>query len=501
MTPVYLSRPVKQFSGSRQPLVELAQEALEALLASGGPPPGLLLMASAHPQELAGISGPELEAAVAARAGLFGLKTRVEFYANPGIEEPTAHLAASAAGAALVHEAARRVARGQETSIAVLGLEQMRLTDRETTTQALRSLIHPAERACGLTMPALGALLMRQMETRHPGLQEALTTLTVANRGRTVLNPRAHIRKALRVEDIRSDKNPPVSEPLRLFDVAPTSSGYAGLFVTADAPPHDIQVQVAGIGRGLDTLSVCRRGADFRATREAMAELLEHVGWEPGDIRRRVGTAEVHDAFPIIEFMGLLDCGLLAPETAVADILAGAVAPTGRQPVNATGGVMGGHPIAATGVGQIVELYLEAVGRSEGGVSLGPDGGYALAFNVGGPLTYNCVTLLCAFRREEGPPRDFRLSQRPHAVAADLDCALGPAPRPGPARLVAATALQYPPPGYAAPCAIGVVESEGHLHFVPCVNGLASHPPRHANAIVELIRTNGHLSADQPVAH
>jgi hypothetical protein len=134
MTPVYLSRPVKQFSGSRQPLLELAQEGLEALLASGGPPPGLLLIASAHPLELAGISGPDLAAALAGRAGLFGLKTRVEFYANPGLEEPTAHLASSAAGADLVHEAARRVARCEETSVAVPGLEQMRLTDRETTT-------------------------------------------------------------------------------------------------------------------------------------------------------------------------------------------------------------------------------------------------------------------------------------------------------------------------------------------------------------------------------
>lgn len=501
MTPVYLSRPVKQFSGSRQPLLELAQEGLEALLASGGPPPGLLLLASAHPLELAGISGPDLAAALAGRAGLFGLKTRVEFYANPGLEEPTAHLAASAAGAALVHEAARRVARGEETSIAVLGLEQMRLTDRETTTQALRSLIHPAERACGLTMPALGALLMRQMETRHPGLPEALTALTVANRGRTVVNPRAHIRKALRVEDILGEKNPPVSEPLRLFDVAPTSTGYAGLFLTAAAPPHPIQVQVAGIGRGLDCLSVCRRGIEFRATREAMAELLNHLGWEPRDIRRQVRTAEIHDAFPIIEFMGLIDCGLLEAGSAVDEILAGAVAPTGALPVNATGGVMGGHPIAATGVGQIVELYLEATGRSEGGVSLGPDGGYALAFNVGGPLTYNGVTLLSAFRREDGPPRDYALSQRPHAVAADLDRSLAPPPAPGPARLVAATALQFPPPGFDTPCAIGVVETAGHLHFVPCVNGLAGHLPRHGNTMVELIRTNGHLSADAPLAH
>jgi acetyl-CoA acetyltransferase len=64
------------------------------------------------------------------------------------------------------------------------------------------------------------------------------------------VNPRAHIRKVLRVEDITGEKNLPVSEPLRLFDVAPTSTGYAGLFLTADAPPHGIECRWPGSAAG-----------------------------------------------------------------------------------------------------------------------------------------------------------------------------------------------------------------------------------------------------------
>src|SRR5512140_296972 len=202
MAIVHLSRPVKQFSGSRQPLTEIALEGFEALLASGGPPPEVLLLTSAHPFELAGIAGPELARIVAARAQELGLSTRVEFYANPGLEESTAHFAASAAGAALFHEGARRVARGEVVRLAVLGVEQMRLTERETTTQALRSLIHPEERSTGLTMPALGALLTRRFEVDFPGLSRALTALTIANRSRTAANPRAHMRKTIRLEEI-----------------------------------------------------------------------------------------------------------------------------------------------------------------------------------------------------------------------------------------------------------------------------------------------------------
>ena len=517
---VYLSRPVKQFSASRQPLVELAREGFEALLASGGPPPDILLVTSAHPKELAGTTGAELAWSLAAHAVELGLKTRVEFYANPGLDEPTAHLAASSAGAALVHEAARRVQRGETGLVAVLGVEQMRLTDRETTTQALRSLIHPAERATGLTMPALGALLTRRFEADFPGLGQALTALTIANRSRTAANPRAHMRKTICREEIAGERNPIVSDPLRLFDVAPTSSGYAGLFLSREPGPLPMQVVVAGIGRGLDHLSVARRfapktrppaaarlplkgrgpknGADpaplgsvprSAATGEAMRELLDGLGWSIHEFRRRVSYAEIHDAFPIIEFLGLLDCGLSSPVSIVEEIASGAFDPGGRLPVNVMGGVMGGHPIGATGVGQIVELYLQAQGRAEARVSSNSLH-YAFAFNVGGPLTYNCVTLLCAFPATDGPPREFQLSLRPHATAADLRTSLGPVVERGAARILGGTRLEFPPPGYPNPCHIALVAAGDAVQFVPCLD-----EPSPPGTITRLIQTNGHLSA------
>jgi len=505
---VHLSRPVKQFSGSRQPLEEIALEGFEALLASGGPPPDTLLLTCAHPLELAGVTGEDVAAAVARRAGELSLATRVEFYGNPGLEEPTAHLAASAAGAALLHEAARRVARGESRHMAILGLEQMRLTDRETTTQALRGLIHPAERETGLTMPALGALLTRRLEADFPDLNRALTALTIANRARTAANPRAHIRKTIRLEEISGERNPIVSDPLRLFDVAPTSSGYAGLFLSAAPGPHPVQVIVAGIGRGLDLLSVAGRrlvvepanGAGnasvpcSAATDEAMNEVRATLEWTPEELRRNVAFAEIHDAFPIIEFMGLLDSGL-APRGEIMEMIAGgALDPDGRLPVNIMGGVMGGHPIGATGVGQIVELYLQSVGRAETRVSK-PDVHYSFALNVGGPLTYNCATVLCAWPTSEGPPRSFRLSQREAPTAADLDRSVGPALLPGAARVLSHTRLEFPPPGFEVPCRIALVASAAGTRIVAS-DALGESVP----AMIELVRTNGHLTARAPLS-
>lgn len=491
MAAVYLSRPIKQFSGSRQPLVEIALEGFEALLASGGPPPELLLVASAHPYELADITGFDLAGWLAGRARELGIPTKVEFYANPGLEEPTAHLAASAAGAALFHEGVRRVAHGGVRSVGVLGVEQMRLADRDTLTTALRGLIHPEERSAGITMPALGALLTRRLEADFPDLGQALTALTVGNRSRATRNRRAHVRKALRMEDVDTDRNPFVSEPLRLFDVAPASSGYAGIILAREPGPFPVRVVVAGIGRGLDRLGVAGRPLQHHAaaTRAAMDELLEGLGWTPAEFRRSVACAEIHDGFPILEFLGLLDCGLVDRGEIVPAILAGAFDPAGRLPVNVMGGVMGGHPVAATGLGQIVELYHQAQGRAETKLALDYPH-YSLALNVGGPLTYNCVSLLCAFRSDQGPPREFSLSPRSHPTAADIDTSVDDPPEEGPAEVLGATRLEYPPPGFEAPCRIALVRSGAGSHFVQCLDDAAFQGGQ-----VELIRTNGHLSA------
>jgi hypothetical protein len=225
------------------------------------------------------------------------------------------------------------------------------------------------------------------------------------------------------------------------------------------------------------------------ATREAMDELLSGLGWSVVEFRNRVSYAEVHDAFPIIEFLSLLDSGLASPGSIVEDILSGEFEPDGRLPVNVMGGVMGGHPIGATGVGQIVELYLQALGRSE--TRLAPHSlHYAFALNVGGPLTYNCVTLLCAYPSASAPPRDFRLSRREHATASDIDTTVGPPLRQGPARILSGTRLEFPPPGHPAPCHIALVASTDAVRFVACLE-----QPPEPGSITRLVQTNGHLSA------
>src|SRR5204862_2219621 len=111
-----------------------------------------------------------------------------------------------------------------------------------------------------------------------------------------------------------------------------------------------------------------------------------------------------------------------------------------------------------------------------------------------GPLTYNCLTLLCAHDSREKAPA-FRLSSRAHATAADIDRTAPAVLRPGPARVVSGTRLEFPPIGYAAPCHIALVSTPEGTQFVSSLRELT--PP---GTFVDLIQTNGHLSASPSLA-
>ena len=467
MFPVYLSHPFKQFSGSRESLKALALRGITEAVDAGARP-ALILLASAHPLEFGDIDGEELARQVAEALRPRRLGARIEYFANPGLRNSSAHLAASATGAAVFHEAARRIATGEAVSVLAVGVEQMRLKGRDRTTQILQSLIHDEERRYGVTMPALGALLEGNLAREFAGLGEVLDDIMFANRARAARNPRAHIRKEFSRSDSGGPKNPMVSSPLRLWDVAPTSSGYAGILLSRKPSGRPVEVQVAGLGQGHDAVALGRRPDLYRAgaTREALAMLLSDLGWTVAELRRRVRFAEIHDAFPIIEFLGLLDTGLLERGEILDSVRRGEIGPEGRLPVNLSGGVMGGHPVGATGLGQIVELYL----HSTGGAGETPRArlGYSLAFNVGGPLTYNFLTLLRA-RERSGLEEIFWLPARPAFHAADFDLE-GPPPLalPCAGRMLAQTLLHVPPPGFEAPVGLAFVEAGGRARLASC---------------------------------
>jgi acetyl-CoA acetyltransferase len=106
----------------------------------------------------------------------------------------------------------------------------------------------------------------------------------------------------------------------------------------------------------------------------------------------RVEVAELHDAFAPFELISMEDVGLAPAGKAARMVVQGETALDGRLPVNPSGGLKArGHPLGATGVAQVVELYWQLTERAAGRQVAARVG---LAQSIGGLATSNFVTLL-----------------------------------------------------------------------------------------------------------
>jgi acetyl-CoA C-acetyltransferase len=106
----------------------------------------------------------------------------------------------------------------------------------------------------------------------------------------------------------------------------------------------------------------------------------------------RVEVAELHDAFTPFELISMEDTGLAPPGKAVRMSAHGETALDGGLPVNPSGGLKArGHPLGATGLAQVVEVYWQLTGQATGRQVSARVG---LAHSIGGLATSNWVTIL-----------------------------------------------------------------------------------------------------------
>src|SRR6185436_19039023 len=139
-----------------------------------------------------------------------------------------------------------------------------------------------------------------------------------------------------------------------------------------------------------DTIAIRYRSdlTSFRATQTAAQGAYRMAGFGP----ERVEVAEIHDAFSPFELISLEDTGLVPVGKAGRATLDGETALDGRLPVNTSGGLKArGHPLAATGISQVVELVWQLRGVAEGRQVSARVG---LAQSIGGLATNNWVALL-----------------------------------------------------------------------------------------------------------
>jgi acetyl-CoA acetyltransferase len=300
---------------------------------------------------------------------------------------------ACASGGATFRQAVQAVESGAADAVLAGGVEQLSVADVEHVTDALANAADDVyENEQGLTFPGIYALLARQYMHTYGATREDLAAVSVKNHENAVENPLAQFRKAVPMDEVLASR--PIATPLRLYDACPISDGASVAIVVGEAfaADHDLDtsVTVLGTGQSSDALALQDRAALDRlpAAESAAERAYADAGVEPDD----VDVAEVHDCFTIAEVLALEALGFYERGEGTRGAVEGETAVDGSLPVNTSGGLIGkGHPVGATGVGQLVELTKQLEGRHPNQV----DGAErALAHNVGGSGASTTVTVL-----------------------------------------------------------------------------------------------------------
>jgi acetyl-CoA C-acetyltransferase len=170
---------------------------------------------------------------------------------------------------------------------------------------------------------------------------------------------------------------------MRLFDCSPVSDGAAVVLLVADhlAPSFtDAALRIIGSGQASDAALHDRASlTGIRAAQFAGQQAYAMAGVRPADIK----LAEVHDCFTIAEILATEDLGFFAAGEGWRAAEEGLTARSGPRPINTSGGLKSkGHPVGASGVGQVLEAWKQMRGiagaRQVAGVDL------TLTHNVGG---------------------------------------------------------------------------------------------------------------------
>lgn len=178
--------------------------------------------------------------------------------------------------------------------------------------------------------------------------------------------------------------NPLIAWPLRLFDCSPVTDGAAALLLVSEEVARqytDDPVYVIGSGQASDTALHDRSGlTSLGAARTASQMAYEMAGISAGDVK----VAEVHDCFTIAEIIATEDVGFFAPGKGHEAAEEGLTQRYGPKPVNTSGGLKAkGHPVGASGAGQVVEIFKQMRGLA-GARQVDQDVDLALTHNVGG---------------------------------------------------------------------------------------------------------------------
>lgn len=293
----------------------------------------------------------------------------------------------SASGGAGLYAACQSIVSGASEMTLLVGGEKMTHRSTGEATDIIASLTHPEEYKHGVTLPSFAGLTARLYLEEYDAPRESLGHIAVKNHRNGVDNPHAQFQREVDLETVL--ESPIVADPLRLYDFCPITDGSAALLVCSPDIASDYTAEyavVSGIAGATDTHVVHERSdpTTMQGVVESGDRAFDRAGIDADD----VDVAELHDMFTILECLQAEDLGFFEKGAGWEAAMEGVTARDGALPINTSGGLKSkGHPLGASGVAQVYELYEQV--RGEAGARQ-VDANVGVACNVGG--FGNCVT-------------------------------------------------------------------------------------------------------------
>jgi acetyl-CoA C-acetyltransferase len=305
--------------------------------------------------------------------------------------------AACASGSAAFFTAYSAVASGHADLALAMGVEKMRQIDTPTSMEWIgRAGYYFWEfHNFGITFPAYYALYANAHMAKYGTTEEDLALVAVKNHKYGSLNPIAHLKNRVTVDDVLSSMV--IASPLKLYDCCPVTDGSAALVLASEEKTKELKIDmpvwIAGIGYSSGTANLSKR-SDYVGLEASV--LASRRAYKAANVTPdKIDFADVHDCFTIAEIMAYEDIGLCAKGEGAKLLREGQTEIDGRIPVNMDGGLKSkGHPIGTTGCSMAYELTKQLRGQAEKGRQVQLKNNIGLAHNVGGTGHYCYVTIL-----------------------------------------------------------------------------------------------------------
>lgn len=310
-----------------------------------------------------------------------------------------------ASGTEALRGATYAVAAGACDIALAVGVEKLKDTGYGGLPQrsrgALNALWWPSYTAPGSFAQLAEAYRARHGIDRHD-LKRAMAHISVKSHANASRNPKAHLRKIITEQAVLDA--PLIADPLGVLDCCGVSDGAACAIVTTPEIARSlgktdivaIKALQLAVSNGEEMGFGQWDGSHVMTTRLAASRAYAEAGI--ADPRRQIGLTEVHDCFSITELVTMEDLGLSDEGRGVHDVLDGRFDADGAIPCQIDGGLKCfGHPIGASGLRMVYELYLQLLGRA--GDRQGPERQFGLTHNLGGAphMNVSSVAILGRF--------------------------------------------------------------------------------------------------------